>query len=398
MMSAHSVPIFGPAQPSHMIRRNGRYGQLLGVIFAISLPMTLAVAEAGRLLAAPRSAAPALARGILESDMLPAGLSWLSQPSPDGKPAHRLRWLFPGQSPLIDLAAEQGPQDWRAIVASLFPPEMLSGWIEVTLKGVSAWFESDRAVPQVTYDLTGLKARILSTHGLEALRTAYAALPKCDGVEAERDPTTDRAGQRACAPPGPASQAGIDALAQEMPRAVGGIRDQFTMEQALTPIGLGDARADFAPTKLWLLRLRQWAWTAPLLPLLCLFSILLVEVRSWSELAGSWARWLVAGGGLTLIVSASLGLTVRNMPEALLAGNLTPDLVAALSRAATVVASQALIPLGIRGGAAILLGLVLWMWRRQSAVAGGSDSLIDTDEADGTLPADLEAVPYAGQI
>ena len=346
-------------------RRTNIAATLWGWVFVLTLPLTLTAAEAARLIAAPTSLAPVLTRQTLEGDLLPATLTWLTQPTTQGESYDWLRQLVPGHPALLDLASSLDDEGWRRILDELLPPELPDAWITDTLRAVPAWLEGGQPIPQISYDLAGLKARALSSHGLEALRIAFDSLPTCDSaaVQSPLDPTDlnpSEPGRRPCAMPDPWREEHFYAYARTVPGIVSGVRDGFTLEQAVNPNASTVVDTTFLIASFWLRRTQLAGRLAPLFSLILLLGILMLTVRSWADLARSWAPWLAGGGLLTAALALLSGEVLRRAFLAL--GPLTlasPELLAAAFQAARPATGQLSGPLLVRGVTASLLAAAL---------------------------------------
>ena len=351
-------------------RRTNTAATLWGWVFAVTLPFTLTAAEAARLIAAPTSLAPVLTLQAVEGDLLPVTLTWLTQPMAQGESYDWLRQAVPGHPALIDLASSLDNEGWRRMLDELLPPELPDAWITDTLQAVPAWLEGGQPIPQISYDLTGLKARALSSHGLEALRIAFDSLPTCDSaaVQSPLDPTDlnpSEPGRRPCAMPDPWREEHFYAYARTVPEIVSGVRDGFTLEQAVNPNASTIVDSTFLLARFWLRRTQLAGRLAPLFSLILLLGILMLTVRSWADLARSWAPWLAGGGLLTVALALLSGEVLRRAFLAL--GPLTlasPELPATALQAARPATGQLSGPLLVRGVTASLLAAALLLHRR----------------------------------
>jgi len=350
-------------------RRTNAAAIVWGWVFALTLPLTLAAAEVARVIAAPTSLAPVLTRQAAEGDLLPVTLTWLMQPTAGGEPNQWLRWLLPGDSALQDLAGNLDEEGWRRILDELVPPQLPGTWITDTLRALPGWMEGDQPIPQVSYDLTGLKARAVSSHGLEAIRIALDSLPTCDTAamqrwlaETGRDPS-----QPTCAMPDPLREEQLYSYAGSAPDLVAEVRDEFTLAQAVNPTGSAEVDASFLIARWWLRRGLLTGHLAPLFSLSLLLGILLLCVRSWEDLASAWAAWLLAGG---LLTAALVLLHGEGLRRAFLAlgprATASPEMLAAGLQATRAVAAHLFGPLLVRAVAAVILALALLAYERNS--------------------------------
>ena len=366
-----TVPLVAPSsfRPS---RRTNAAAILWGWVFALTLPLTLAAAEVARVIAAPTSLAPILTRQAVEGDLLPVALTWLMQPTTGGEPHPWLRWLLPGDSALQDLAGDLDEEGWRRILDELVPPPLPGTWITDTLRALPGWMEGDQPIPPVSYDLTGLKARAVSSHGLEAIRFAFDSLPTCDTAAMRRwlaatDLDSSEPGRRPCGMPDPWREEHFYAYARTVPEIVSGVRDGFTLEQAVNPNASTVVDTTFLIARSWMRRSQLAGRLAPLLSLILLLGILMLTVRSWADLARSWAPWLAGGGLLTAALAPLSGEALRRAFLALGPQTIaSPELLAAGLQATRAVAAHLFGPLLVRAMTAVILALALLAYERNS--------------------------------
>jgi len=351
-------------------RRTNIAATLWGWVFALTLPLTLTGAEIARLISAPTSLAPVLTRQVVEGDLLPVTLSWLAQPTAEGEPSVRLRWLVPSHPALIELAGSLDTEGWHGILEEILPPDLPGSWIADTLRALPVWLEQERPIPQVSYDLTRLKSRALSSHGMEALRIAFESLPTCDAAAVQRwlaapEPKPTQPGRRACSMPDPLREEHFYAYAGTVPETLGRMQDEFTLEQAVNPIATADVEMAFLDVRFWVRRAQIAGRLAPLFSLTLLLGILLLSARSLAELARAWTLWLATGGLLTAALAMLSGEALRRAVLPLGAqSTASPEMLLAGSQALRAVSAQLVGPLLVRGAAAVILALALRAYER----------------------------------
>ena len=364
--------------------------RLCGYAFILILPLTLVIAEAGRVSFNPASLSRALSRVAFESEALPMGLTWLAQTFPEGNLAYGEAQLFPEPPALMRLFVGLETDDWRAVLQELLPPAALAGWIEDTAVALDRWLDGTGSLPEVSYDLTQVKARALSSPGLRAARIAFQALPPCTPVQPAAElgedsppPPDTELLTLPCALPALWAEDQFFAYAGTIPGLVDSMRDRFSLAEALGP-GEGDSSlAQLESVKSVLRLARSLSRLAPLLPAALLGASLVLQVRSWPQLAGSWSPWLGAGGLSVIVVAVArleiLRLVLRSLPEG-------QELVGeVLFQAGSALANEMAWPLLVRGATALLLGLALWAYaaraRRRGSTVRGAEAVLAAESA-----------------
>ncbi len=361
-------------------RRASLAARLCGFAFSLTMPLALLIAEAGRITFDPTSLSQTLARIAFETEALPIGLTWLIQTSPDGNLGYGDAQLFPETPALFRLIIRLEAEEWKAVLDELLPSASFADWIEDTAYGLDLWLDGKGSLSQVSYDLTQLKTQALSSKGLRAVRIGFEVLPPCTPVQisaelgdASTAPLVHELLGLPCALPLPGAEDQFYAYAETVPELVEGVRDSFTLADALNPAADPSTELSLESARGALGWARALTRLAPLLPATLLAAILVLQVRSWAELAGRWSPLLEVGGLIVMVMALGrleiLRLALRAVPEGL-------ELIReVLFQAGSGVAAEMVWPLLVRGAVALVLGLALRAYaatakRRGNALAG----------------------------
>lgn len=357
--------------------------RLCGFAFSLTMPLALLLAEAGRITFNPTSLSRALSRIVFETEALPIGLISLTQTFLEGNLAYGEAQLFPETPALFRLVLLFEAEDWKLVLLELLPSDALAGWIEDTAQGLDLWLDGKGGLSQVSYDLTQVKAQALSIHGLRAARTAFEVLPTCTLVQIPPGlgdvgaaPLDPELLALPCALPPPLAEDQFFAYTGTIPELVGTMRDSFTLAEALDP-GEDPSTYVLLESERGVLRWARAATRlAPLLPAVLLAAILVLKVRTWTELAAWWSPLLGAGGLIVLAATLArleiLRLALRAMPEG-------QKLVAeVLFQAGSAVAAEMVGTLLVRGATALLLGLALRAYSASAKRRGKALAAADT--------------------
>ncbi len=236
---------------------------------------------------------------------------------------------------------------------------------------------------QVSYDLSQLKTRAFSNNGLRAVRIGFEVLPPCTPLQISSElgdagavPPAHELLALPCALPLPNAEDQFYAYAGTVPELVEGVRDSFTLADTLNPGGDPSIELSLESARGALGWARALTRLTPLLPATLLGVILVLQVRSWAELAGRWSSLLEVGGLIVMVMALGrleiLRLALRAVPQG-------QELIReVLFEVGSGVAAEMVGPLLIRGAVALVLGLALRAYaasvkRRGNALAGAAD-------------------------
>ena len=247
-------------------------------------------------------------------------------------------------------------QQWESFLHELLPPETLKIMGDQALASTFAYLnnEADAAV----LDLTPLKTQMAGGAGTQAVLNLMQSLPPCTLDELARITLSFLSDQQVAFCNPPAEMAGVTQplIEGQVQLAAAALPAQVTLV-SFDPLSLQpDPRQRIQSLRLALRLL-------PLLPLLLLFGMTLLAVRSLRD----WLAWwgipftvtglavnIMAWMGAPLAGWILLKLLLRNAPTLL-----PPVLLDDASRLAEAIVGQALAPLGLQGGLLIGFGLLM---------------------------------------
>lgn len=280
--------------------------QILGwgcaLLFIISLPFGLLLFNAGRVLYDPPLMKEILTEITIESDLVPAGLSWYSTIRARERYVSGQAEAWVDEPNLVDLIEFIEFSGWRTIRWEVLTNDILTDWVSTSVDDVYAWIDSDQPVPEIVLDLTKFRQRVASDHGLQAIMIAYQALPPCT-----EEQINDFKGRLASA------SAGTEVLYNLCSFPDPWYEDQFlnyldSLEDlaANTPSTINligqlprtmDIPSAGAETIKQPLRFsRQIVWAALVTPAVFLILLASLVVRSWGDI-GRWLGVPLAIGG-----------------------------------------------------------------------------------------------------
>ena len=257
-------------------------------------------------------------------------------------------------------------QQWEGFLRELLPPETLKTMGDQALTSTFAYLngETDSAV----VDLTPLKSQMSSSAGTQAVLNLMQTLPPCTLDELARITLSFLSDQQIAFCNPPAELAGVvqPLIEGQVQLAATLLPDQVTLAQFDPTTGQPDPRQQIQSLRL-LMRL------SPLLPLMLLFAMTVLAVRSLHDWLGWWGiPFIVTGLSVNIMAWTGAPLTSWIFLKVLLryAPTLLPSvLLDDVSQLAEAIVHQALAPLSLQGW--ILIGLGLLM----TALAFGPDLL-----------------------
>ena len=257
-------------------------------------------------------------------------------------------------------------QQWEGFLRELLPPETLKTMGDQALTSTFAYLngETDSAV----VDLTPLKSQMSSSAGTQAVLNLMQTLPPCTLDELARITLSFLSDQQIAFCNPPAELAGVvqPLIEGQVQLAATLLPDQVTLAQFDPTTGQPDPRQQIQSLRL-LMRL------SPLLPLMLLFAMTVLAVRSLHDWLGWWGiPFIVTGLSVNIMAWTGAPLTSWVFLKTLLryAPTLLPSvLMDDVGQLAEAIVHQALAPLSLQGW--ILIGLGLLM----TALAFGPDLL-----------------------
>jgi hypothetical protein len=152
---------------------------LIALIFIVALPLSMTALNTGKVVFNPVVVKRVLTETITGSDLIPSTLAWVSELRAKERDATNTAIPWNDEPNALDLIEFIGVEDWRRITSGLITDEIRLDWITASVDGFFEWLDSDIPLSNIVWDLTTLKGRINSQHGVEALSIAYEALPPC---------------------------------------------------------------------------------------------------------------------------------------------------------------------------------------------------------------------------
>jgi hypothetical protein len=258
-----------------------------GLIFAITLPLTMVAFAWGRVLFSAQKMTDIFTDELVGSGALQeVAVEVMLEQVPRGG---------------ADLAAGildfLGRQRLNEMLADLFPAEWAERQVQANIESIYVWLDSDLIAPELALDIQPLKDRLLSGGAEELAATVVSSWPTCgleqveillrDGVPQGKLPAF------LCQPPEPLRTTVI-AVATEL------VLRQVSELPSIVTIGedspLETPTQNYLGLKRTLRTLRAFSRAGWLLPLSMLGLIVAVAVRSWSQLLRWWGGSILAAG------------------------------------------------------------------------------------------------------
>ena len=260
---------------------------VFGLIFAVTLPLTLAAFAWGSVLFSAQKMTDIFTDELVGSGALQEiAVEVMLDQVPRG-----------GEGLAAGILDFLGRQRLDEMLTALFPAEWAESQVHANIESLYVWLDNDRLVPELFLDIQPLKDRLLSGGAEELAVSVVSSWPTCglEQVEILLREGVPRGELPAflCQPPEPLRTTVI-AVATDL------VLRQISELPPTVQIG-GDRPLDTTPQELMdfkrsLRTLRAFSYAGWLLPLSMLGLIVAVAVRSWPQLLRWWGGSILAAG------------------------------------------------------------------------------------------------------
>lgn len=291
-----------------------------------ALPFSLIYHNTGEALFSPDVIQRVSKTVIVESDLVPGALEFITnrraeeisqeiEEEQEGEQQLNLFYLIEGME----------VEDWRNIRKELLTEEILRSWIDTTVSGMFEWLNSEQQVPAVRWDMGPVIARMSGQPGERVVSTFYNSLPDCTDLQMEEMQTE---------PGEPLPK--VKMVENLCKLSTFPHQEQIKVYQEIMGLATERIPPTYNLTTSWLLQ--EEGLTAPLaakrdlrefrrstdlvllVPLILLFLILSLGVRSLAELGQWWGIPLMVGSLIAFITALLFrplwtGLLSERMPE-----------------------------------------------------------------------------------
>lgn len=201
-----------------------------------------------------------------------------------------------GESELAHLTKNLSADNWEDFINALVSPDELQNLTEETIDGVFALLNGDSDLARIS--LGGIKNRLMSGRGVDAILTIMELQPPCTEEDFQAQLNSgEKQGLLLCNPPERVAPMLESFLQKQLESVVANIPNERVL------IRKNDLGSDFSDLQSARVMIRL----SPLIPVVLLFIMTLLVVRSLR----SWLRWwgipLLTAGGLGLIFSLMAG-------------------------------------------------------------------------------------------
>lgn len=244
-------------------------------------------------------------------------------------------------------------EDWQRTVVLLLPPQDLKAITDFALDSLFDYL--NRKTDTAVLTLTPLKSNLVGPAGTEIARQILSAQPACTAEQLLQMGLGFLSGDiTLCNPPPEMLGLMTPVLESQIQILSASIPNEITLLASAPGTATGDPRARLDRT-------RTLMKVIPVFPVLFLFCITILMVRSLSD----WLKWwgypfLFTGAGsllLALIGAPLVGWVVRYFLQTQGASFIPSILFSTMQETVSTVTGEILSPVAIEGGALALLGL-----------------------------------------
>lgn len=258
----------------------------------------------------------------------------------------------PGHNDVLSLFKNLSEDEWQVFVRGLFPSDVLQSLAEQSVTQIMAYLNGERE--SVTLSLTALKAHLQSPEGVNAVYGILKAQPDCT-VEQLTAMALNQQALTLCNPP--------DSFLFLDLRPV--IETEIRAAMSLVPGQITIITADASRVqKLRDLRaLRLFMRLSPLIPVLCLFVITALAVRSLYDWLTWWGYSFLLAGLISMFLGVISGpiaaFTFRVFIASVLPDAFSPEIVDVFKDLTATIVRNAVQPTLLVAGIMALIGLIM---------------------------------------
>jgi len=338
---------------------------VLAVLFVILALIGLVGYDFWRVLFNPTLVKEVLTDEVVHSDLVPAVLEAFSEGRAQQRVEKGEALSGVDEPDIVLLMSYINADGWRTIRGIMLTDEFLTHLVSVGVDGVYRWIDSADQWPQVVWDMTLLKTRLVGEEGEEAIMVAYGAMPEC--TQAEIDDFTARL---AAVPPGvevlynlcqfpePWQEDQVSDYVNALIDVNQNLPEQYNFSQRLAEKSISNvANPEMLKSQLRTMRaLARWGWLAAIL-LLALVAAL--AVRTFKSLGEFIGIPFVAVGLLALAVKFGMQAGLSAFFGGSLLASISPLLRQEVERSLMHLTSEIFQPLLLQGIVFLVVGIGL---------------------------------------
>ncbi len=280
----------------------------LGLLLTLSLPIILLLHTTTDIVLDPDRVTQLVVDAALRSQLVPYGLQWYARDT--------LKRSIPPdeQANYLALLDAFTIEDWNTLRTLFVSDAMLDAWARTTADGLNALLENPGTKPVITWDMMPLREHLQGENGSKALLLVYERMPACTQTQTRDFETVLENTQGVvaypwCRLPDPwrsdqqrAFQDTVHTVAEKVP-------DTFVLSDYLWGGATPEMMVTLAQRERQIRTISRWGIA---LPLVCLWLIAALVVRTWHSLAVWWGVPLLLGGGLTWGTSRALPILLQS--------------------------------------------------------------------------------------
>lgn len=338
---------------------------LLAIIFVFTAVVGVVGYDVWRVLFNAPLVKQVLTDEMLHSDLVPAILESFSENRAKERINKGESLSGIDEPDIVLLMSYLDADKWREIKDIMLTDEFVTHLISVAVDGLYGWIDSSDVWPQVVWEMSDIKTRLVGEQGEEAIMIAYEAMPECTKEE-----IADFTSRLAAMPPGvevlynlcqfpvPWHDDQVEDYKNALIDVNQNIPPQYDFSKMLSE-GQATSQANPEMLKVQLRGLRQLAQLGWIIAVVLLGLIALLAVRSLRSLGQFVGIPLLISGLLVLLIGFTAQPSITNFVSSILLSNTTDFLRQEVGRSLSHLTGEIFQPMLLEGGILVFIGIVL---------------------------------------
>lgn len=149
----------------------------LAVLFVLFAVLGIIGFNVWRVLFNPRLVKEALTQEVTSTDIVPSALELFSEWRAKQRVQNNESLSGVNEPDIVLLLSFMKAEDWKQVKELLVTDELVTHIVSTSVDGVYLWIDSDDVWPDIRWDMTKFKERLVGQNGEDAIMIAYNKLP-----------------------------------------------------------------------------------------------------------------------------------------------------------------------------------------------------------------------------